>query len=356
MSDKVTFRQVLSRLEENGLAYARLAWQNGITVLILQRGGHFLGPFLSQESESLFWTNRAFADSQTFKEFLAAVNWNVGGDRIWIAPEIQYGVRDRADFWGTVHAPSQVDPGKYTLDQPRPDQWRLTQDITLQAYNLASGRKQLHLERIIHRVEDPLRYVSDYPDLVDGVRFAGYEQVVSLSEGQPDDIMSEAWSVVQLNPGGLLLIPASPRLEYNDYFEPVDGEYQAIYPNHVQVRITGERRFKVGYKAAHVLGRLGYFNHLDDGQAYLIVRNFFNNPSVPYIEEPPAVPGRRGHSIHVYNDSGDFGGFGELECNGQTIGGVTRRSSSTDQFDLWLYVGPPEKVKRLIPHLLGIEL
>jgi hypothetical protein len=300
--------------------------------------------------------NHAFAHPDAFNEFLDSGAWNQGGDRIWIAPEIQYNVRDRADFWGSIHLPEQMDPGQYTLSQPQPDHWRLSQEVGLEAYNLASGHKQLSLARTIRRVADPLRHVSAYRELMNGVLFAGYEQSVSLSESTLDDIMSEAWSVIQLNPGGLLLIPASPHAEFSDYFEPIDAGLQSIYPSHLRLKITGDRRYKVGYKAAHVFGRLAYFNHLGDGQAYLIVRNFFNNPSAPYIEEPPDLPGCRGHSIHVYNDGGDFGGFGELECNGQTIGGATGHSSSTDQFILWLYVGTPDRLRRLTPHLIGVEL
>lgn len=356
MSHKITYRQVIKRLKENGLPYAALTLQNDVSIIISQRGGRIFGPFLSQESESIFWINSVFAQLDSFKEFLNSGDWNLGGDRIWIAPEIQYSVRDRTDYWGTIHWPEQVDPGQYVLGQPKPDQWRLSQDMTLEAYNLAYGQKELHLERLIQRVEDPLRNLSGYRDLMGGVLFAGYEQVVSLSESKLDDIMSEAWSLIQLNPGGVLLIPASPRVEVTNYYEPIDESLQTVHPDHVRLKITGDRQYKVGYKAAHVFGRLAYFNHFDDGRAYLIIRTFFNNPSVPYIEEPAHLPGCRGHSVHVYNDGGDFGGFGELECNAQTIGGVTGRSSSTDQLLLWLYVGAADKVKKIALHLLGIEL
>ncbi len=356
MSHKITYRQVIARLEENDLPYGVLTLQNDVSIVISQRGGRVFGPFLSQDSESIFWINSAFAQPDSFKEFLSSDNWNLGGDRIWIAPEIQYSVRDRTDFWGSIHLPEQVDPGQYVLDQPKPDQWRLSQDMTLEAYNIASGQKELHLERLIQRVEDPLRNLSDYQDLVGGVLFVGYEQVVSLSESKLDDIMSEAWSLVQLNPGGVLVIPASPRAEFTDYYEPIDESLQTMHSDHVRLKITGDRQYKVGYKAAHVFGRLAYFNHFDDGRAYLIVRNFFNNPSVPYAEEPHELPGCRGHSIHVYNDGGQFGGFGELECNARTIGGETGRSSSTDQLVLWLYIGATDTVKEIALHLLGIEL
>jgi hypothetical protein len=355
MSHEITYRQVVARLEENDIPYGVLTLQDGVSAVVSQRGGRIFGPFLSPDSEGIFWINSAFAQPDAFIEFLESGSWNLGGDRIWIAPEIQYSVRDRSDYWGSIYWPEQVDPGTYALDQPRPDQWRLSQDITLEAFNLASGQKELHLDRLIRPVEDPLRNVSVYPDLIDGVVFAGYEQVVSLSESKTDDIVSEAWNLVQLNPGGLILIPASPYAEFTDYYAPI-GDLHTIYPDHVRLQITGNRQYKVGYKAAHTFGRMGYFNHLDGGQAYLIVRNYFNNPSAYYAEEPDHSPGRRGHSIHVYNDSGDFGGFGELECNAQTIGGETGRSSSTDQLVLWLYVGTEDKVKEIALHLLGVEI
>ena len=326
------------------------------SVIISQHGGRIFGPFLSKDSESIFWTSDAFARPDTFKEFLSSGSWNIGGDRIWIAPEIQYHVPDRSDFWGSVFWPEQVDPGQYVLGEPEPGRWCLTQDMTLQAYNLASGQKELHLERQIRQVEDPLRNVGGYPELIDGVLFAAYEQAVTLSERKQDDIVSEAWSLTQLNPGGVLVIPASPRVEYTDYYEPVDESLQTIHQDHVRLQITGNRQYKVGYKSAHVFGRLAYYNHLDDDQAYLIVRNFFNNPSVPYAEEPDHSPGCRGHSIHVYNDDGNAGGFGELECNLQTIGGDTGRSSSRDQLVLWLYVGALDRIKEIGLHLLGVEL
>jgi hypothetical protein len=353
---KITYRQIVDRLEENNLPFGELALQNDVSIILSQHGGRTFGPFLSREGESISWINDAFAEPGTFKSFLRSGSWNIGGDRMWIAPEIQYHVPDRHDFWGSVFWPEQVDPGTYKLERLGPGQWRLSQDMVLEAYNLASGQKELHLERLIRQVEDPLRNVTAFPELVDGVLFAGYEQVVTLSERKRDDIVSEAWSLTQLNSGGVLVIPASPRVEYTDYYQPIDESLQTIHPDHVRLQITGDRQYKVGYKAAHVFGRLAYYNQLDDGRAYLIVRNFFNNPSAPYAEEPDHTPGCRGHSIHVYNDDGNAGGFGELECNAPTIGGETGRSSSTDQLVLWMYVGAPGKVKEIGLHLLGIEI
>ena len=78
-------------------------------------------------------------------KLVAARDWNIGGDRIWIAPEIQYNCTDRTDFWGTLDLPKQMDPGNYTLKQIG-DGWTLAQDVTLEAHNLNTGGKTLHVD------------------------------------------------------------------------------------------------------------------------------------------------------------------------------------------------------------------
>ena len=77
---------------------------------------------------------------------------------------------------------------------------------------------------------------------------------------------------------------------------------------------------------------------------------------MPYVEEPDRSPGQQGDSIHIYNDNGGLGGFGELECHGQAIGGLTGRSTSVDQMVLWLYVGAADKVTEIAAHLLHRSL
>jgi hypothetical protein len=313
------------------------------------------GPFLSPESASLYWLPKAFASPQALKDFLAAGENGLGGERYWITPEIQYNVQDRTRMDQTYRLPADLDPGHYTLEQTRPDEWRLAQDMALDTFNTASGRKDLHVEILIHPVDDPLRTLTQYGALLDGVTYAGYEQVITLSERVNDGILSESWNLIQVNPGGMMLIPTTMPPEWRDYYEPA-ANGQEFHPNHVRVHITGQRRYKLGYQAAQNFGRLAYFHTLGDDQAYLLVRNFFNNPSSLYIEEAAQAPWTWGDSVHIYNDSGSLGGFGELEVHGQTIGGTTRRSMSQDQMVLWLYAGPTAQIKTLVSYLLGVKI
>ena len=356
MTYSISSQQIIRRLQENRLRYALLPLQDDAFVIISERGGRVFGPFFTSESESIFWVNEAFADPDQFRSFLASGDWNIGGERVWIAPETQYLVRDRADFWGTIRIPEQMDPGVQLLSAVGEGCWKLSQDLLLDAYNFASGQKQLRLDKWFVPVDDPLRNLNVYAELIQDVLFAGYQQTVQLCETRQDEIMSETWNLIQVRSGGQILIPTTPQPEYSDYFAPIDDRHLTIEPWGMRLQISGRKQYKVGVQAAQTFGRLAYLNQWHEGQATLIVRNFFNNPSAPYAEEPAAQPHRRGRSIHIYNDDGALGGFGELEVNGQTIGGVGGRSTTTDQFVLWFYLGAPARIKKIASFLLGTPI
>ncbi|MBW7882641.1 MAG: hypothetical protein H3C34_08385 [Caldilineaceae bacterium] len=356
MTMTITLGQCMRVLEANRLAYRMLRLTSGLQLLVMERGGRILGPFRDEDDTGLFWLNPAWASTGDLEAFLQSGDWNLGGERLWISPEIQYLVSDRRDFWGTVAVPAAMDPGTWRLDAPTPGQLRLRQEMTLTAYNLAVGCKSLRVERILQAAPDPLASSSHYEALRRDVIYGGYEQVVTLAEQTTDAITSQAWSLIQLRPGGQILIPCSPHLEITDYNEPVDAAHCTHHGHWVSFKITGARRYKVGLRATQTFGRLGYFHPGDNGHGYLIVRSFFNNPSSLYSEEPAHLPGSRGDSIHIYNDGGMFGGFGELEIQGQTIGGPTGRANITDQQLLWIYLGPQARLATIAAHLLGVTV
>ena len=354
MNNNITRRQILARLEENDLAYSVLNLQDGLSVVVSEYGGRIFGPFLNETGPSLTWMNQAFQDTVAFERFLAAGDWNLGGERVWIAPEIQYNIRDRQDFWGSYTLPRQVDPGNYRLGACR-DQCEMSMSLELECFNISSGTKALELARTIRAVDNPLRFTDQFRELMRNVKYCGFEHTLQLAEASTDDKLSESWVLLQLNPGGQLYIPISPLARVTEYYDPTDDKVCNRFDHFLRLEITGDRKYKIGVDAAGVNGRMAYINRLDKDTGYALVRNFFNNPSSVYAEEPHTRPGLKGNSVHVYNDSGRLGGFGEMECNGQTIGGTTGRSVSVDQMALWVFVGPLERIHEIVLYLTGID-
>jgi len=360
-----TFDQLTGSLSALGLRHEVMALEGELRLVIVERGGRLMGPFLP-DGRSVSWVNPLFGDATSLGRFLESGDWNMGGDRIWIAPEVQYLATDRARFNETCSIPAQMDPGSWRLAAgstsgpgARPDQWVLAHRATIEAYSLARGTKTIDMRRVIERVANPLRCLRAVDSLMAGVTFAGWRQTISISETVADDIVSETWDVLQLPPGGAMLAPCSPRVEVSEiggYRDPVPERARTVRGGHVRVDITGDRQFKVGLRAAHVWGRLGYWAPLGEGRGCLLVRSFGNDPSGHYSEESFDQPGNHGNSVHLYHDDGELGGFGELECNAPAIGGPTGRSSSVDVFTSWLYLGPAGSLREIAAHLLGIEL
>lgn len=355
MDKLINSSQIIDRLDENGLKYQILNLQDNAYAIIIERGGHIFGPFIRKNGESLFWMNPVFADKDKFVQFLSENNWNTGGDRNWIAPEIQFITMDRADPH-KVSIPPQMDPGEYLFEDSHSNEIKLKVDMTLEARNVAKGMKELHLETAIRPVNDPLRFLSNYALLIKDTQFIGYEQQVSLAEINNDGILCELWNLVQLNSGGDIIIPTYSEFELTNYVQPPIDPYHFNYQkDHLKLKISGKYMYKVGLKSAQFSGRIAYINFNNPNQSYLIVRNYFNNPSSLYVEEPAWNVGYRGDSVHIYNDGGKWGGFGEMEVHGQTIGGKTGKSFSTDLLQMWIYVGEPDKLKIIGRQLLGIR-
>lgn len=345
---KMKKNEVIDRLEKTGLVFRTLELDGGSSLIVTERGGRLLGPFFPEDGEGFFWLSDAFESPDRLSALVAEGEWNIGGERVWIAPEIRFHVKDRSDFWGTLAVPAAVDPGQYVLLEAD-ETLVLRQDIMLEAYNPSERPKALSVERRIRSIPDPLTSIGGPPA---GVSYTGYEHEVSLLQLEPGGAPAESWVLAQLEAPGEIFIPTTGSAETTNYYEPIDGEHQLLSESHVRLRVTGQRRYKVGYRAPHLTGRLSYLCERGD-TTILFVRSFFNDPSSPYVEEPAELPGHRGNSVHVYNDGGMFGGFGELECNGRAIGGETGRSSSTDVFQGWIYRGPPEAVLQVAGVLLG---
>ena len=358
MNEHVTFNQVTERLSENSLDFKILKLSGNSKIIISTFGGRIFGPFFSDEHESIFWTNKAFSNKSDFEVFLDTSQWNLGGERLWIAPEIQFRIKDRNDFWNTYILPESMDPANYVVKNIGENKIELSANIDLSAYNLNTGIKELKIERTIMAINNPLENIADYQSLMKGVLFSGYEHDITIAERKNDGILAEAWTLIQLNPGGHIYIPVTKNTPgiYTDYFSPVDQNFLENGGNFIKLKITGNRQYKIGLNAAFVIGRAAYLNDIDINNSYIIIRNFFNNPSSYYCEEPPDLPGYHGNSLHIYNDDGGFGGFGELECNGQTIGGITGKSSSYDPMTLWVFMGDKKRIKKIAGILLGIEI
>lgn len=99
MTPTITFEQITARLDEQEIACAAVPLENRATLVVTSLGGRIFA-FLPDREGCLFWTNPAFADPNAFAGLVRAREWNIGGDRVWVGPEIQFIVQERSPELG----------------------------------------------------------------------------------------------------------------------------------------------------------------------------------------------------------------------------------------------------------------
>jgi len=355
MNKNIDIDIVKKRLTEFDLEFEEVQLQNGYSAICLKRGGRLFGPFDNKTGESILWMNDAFKTTTAFAAFLSAKEWNIGGDRLWIAPEMPFFVKNRNDFFETYIVQEELDPGNYIIDKTD-NIVTMKQDVSLNTFEVDCPKKELRISKTIRISSDPLLEFACYPELVKEIDYCGFEQKIELTAIDNDKTLYlEAWLLTQINPAGKLIVPYTSNLEYVDYYEPLRSEMFSITSNHMEINVTGDERYKIGFKASQVTGKAGYIGYLSDGRSYLFIRTFANNPSNIYCSDPYDRPKQYGCSMFLYNDQGGQGGFAEFENSGATISGDTGMKKSVDVINYYLYVGKEEKLNQIVHALLGVN-
>lgn len=344
-------QEILKTFDACGMKYEVLDIGDGWNIVISQHGGHVFGPFSDNCPEGIFWIPETVREAKEYQKLIDGRIWNIGGDRVWIAPEIQFNIKDRNRFRETLDTPKTIDPGSFAMARKQ-DTVTLKQAVDLESYNTVNGTIHVELERTILKALNPLRKLPDYDILMKSVSYCGFEQVLNLTAKSEAPIYAESWDLLQIRPKGRLYLPMYRVTRGTDHYEPAaDHEYLAGHG--VCLHITGDARYKIAYKSAVLTGRFGYLSDEKDGESRLIIMNYPNNPSAMYSEEPPLAVGDTGYSVHIYNDDGNSGGFAEMECNLQTIGRPTGINRSIDRVTKWIYTGNTKRLKGVAQVLLG---
>lgn len=258
----------------------------------------------------------------------------VGGDRLWIAPEVAYywlsleHARQDPVKWATT--PEAVDPGDYELVGASDARVHLANEVELTDVR-AKKTISFLIDREVHVAERPA-------GLPGGVRCASFTITNTLSLHDGDDgAVAGAWDILQVPPTGTLVCPTVRPVSVSDvtsYYDPYGPKHVAVDAGRVRFLIDLQRRIKMGLRAEDTNGRMAYYRPLGNGQACAIVRIFAPLPGEPYVDVPrSADPSTRtgGDCLQAYGDDLTFGRFGEMEYHDPAIivgHGPTTRSGT----------------------------
>ncbi len=231
-------------------------------------------------------------------------DWNVGGDRLWVAPEVDWHWQTLVEPDFTKYGvPAAVDPGRWQVDVFEPGFCQVRQTVRLRSHHRDSG-VTIELTRSFSAVELP-----ETPFFAASVGY-GTETELRLVDGTPGQAVG-LWTLLQVPPGGEMIL-AGPRPTPRTLFGEVPRSLRRHQATAARLRITGRHLYKVGLPPGQVTGRLAYAREVGEG-VLVIFRQFFPQPWRAYCDRPMHALESQGDAVQVFNDNGDSGGFGELE-------------------------------------------
>ena len=352
-----TLAQLKHLLDTQGENSQIFSLGNGASLLIWEDRGRIYGPFFGKDSEGMLWVPQALSSAKAFQDFRQSGQWNAGGDRLWIAPEFPFFTKERAHFNESYTVQDSLDPGHYHFLPSTDGRLVFSAQLSTQLYEHQFTQKSFTMTRSLEVCENPLRFCKDLASLMMRIDYCGYTHAIDLTDTSPEFPMElEIWNLCQVRAGGTFLIPyLGDQFEYVDYYAPSMGKVLSVHPGVASIHVASAAEHKVGAKAFQTFGRVGYLLPCGGGVWQLLIRNYYNNPSDPYIKDPSDRPGENGCSLFVYMNDTRGDGFAELESTGETFCAPEKCSSHLD-LNHWFFRGSLADLQPIAKRLLNVDI
>ena len=321
---------------------------DGTRVLVLPHGGRVLGLFTPQSGENFYWTHPALDSAETARAFYSSDAWhNSGGDRTWIAPEVDVFLPDFPKL-GKYWQPRALDPGRYRVVSNSTG-FKLENRPTLRLSRLKTN-VSLKITKSLGTAPNPLRHERGFD--LRNVEYAGYTQHTSLEitgASRTTKARVGLWNLIQMPHGGDLLMPTFSRNEPRHIFSTVGSipsRDLVVRERLVRYRMRQMGEHKISLRAAPMTGRVGYL-HRGGRQWSLVIRDFALNPSGEYVDVPWNEPDWLGFAVQACNVNSSLGAFSELEYHVPAIGYRTGCTRCDDATQVWAFRGPKGSILKV---------
>jgi hypothetical protein len=340
-------------LEGAGKAVETIGFPDGSEVLLSPYGGRILGLFTKGDARNFYWVNSALRQVGTARKFFSKEQWqNIGGERTWLGPEIDFFFPRFPDL-SVYRQPLEIDAATFKVEKA-PGSIRLATGFEILS-NRHRQSVRLRLAKSVAPAPNPLRSERGFP-MPEGVGFAGYtlRTTLEFADAAAPAVPVGLWSLTQMPHGGEMIIPTYGRAEPVFFFGKAPRGDLSAKPALVRYRMRSVGAHKIGLRAFSTTGRLAYF-YESPRAAQLVVRNFFGNPSGEYVDSPWTDPGDPGYCVQACS-IGDptADSFSELEYHIPAIGGESGRTHAEDLAQVWAYRGSRGEIASIAEKLLGI--
>ena len=341
-------------LSFSGTQAIPVVFADGGRLLVLPEHGRLIGLYPAEGDTNFLWTNPALNSPDSSRLYSSRSGWsNPGGDRTWLAPELDLFIGDPCRPFETYAVPSALDPGN----------WKLVSATGAEV--VLENRTRLRMLRAGQDVG--VRIVKTYTPAINplrgspadgaGLQYAGYTLTTTLEldplRGKP--VRLGLWNLLQLPQPGTMLIPTRvPTRPHVVFGTPAAGELTEA-SGHVRWNMAPPGPdAKIGIKAKSLTGRAGHMRATEiPGIQDLVVREFSVGDERDYVDalwEPPYETGWAFQACCVRN-----GGerFNELEYHAPAATAAAGKNISRDTSRAWAFRGQSVAVAAVARWLLG---
>ncbi|MFC5404201.1 DUF6786 family protein [Cohnella soli] len=348
-------QQLIDLLEGLKLRYDIITAAGSGKVVILERGARVIGLFTDEDSENALWVHHNLTDPHYASDhYVDGEDWNIGGDRTWLSPEIEYFIGDLDDLWNTYAVQRALDPGYYAFKDRHADTIALSQNTAIQAHR-SNKTIKFRMDKTFRSCEDPLLNVGIVDKDTLKYSFTGYELKTELTLESPTEAIPplSLWHLFQIPKGGEVIIPTYGTAEVDRFFGPEMAGNPAVSNGMVKFTLNMATSSKISIKAPYITGRVGYIQSSAPNDACLLIRNFNVNPSARYEDVWATKLNDPGHCVQCYNDDGTLGQFGELEIHTPILNPAVDGNNIKDVNQVWCYRGTEQSIRLLCKIILG---
>lgn len=347
----VTLRDSLARA---GRPPALLEAPDGSRLLALPDHGRLLGLYPAEGDENFLWTHSALSAPGPAAACFTPGGWsNPGGDRTWLAPEIDLFVGDPARPFETYMVPPALDPGNWTLSSATAAELSLANETRLRLHR-PDREVGVRLVKRFSPAANPLQGASP---AVAGLHYAGYTLVTTLEvEPKPDaPLQLGIWNLLQLPQAGTMLIPTQAPVRPQVVFGTLSSAELTSESCLVRWNMAAPGDdAKIAIQAQSLTGRAGHLHEtVTPGIWELVVREFGVDPAGDYVDVLWDDPEADGWGFQACCVRSGTERFNELEYHAPAATAVPGKDLSRDESRVWAFRGPTGSIAGAAEVLLG---
>ena len=307
----------------------------GGKVAVLPQGGRIIGLW-SKTGENHLWTHPGLGDPLSAASFFTQKGWpNSGGDRCWLAPEIDlFFPPGKIGDPGFYAVPATLDPGDYQVTQGA-NAISMQQSVGLSAGGLPVTAR---ITRCCTGVSDP--YARN--DLT----FAGYALKTELCLTGPEPVRLGLWQLLQLPAPGTMLLASKGQAKIWEVFGDFRADTIRNTAQGLQWDMNSGATRKIAVLASQTGSRCGHLRQDKHGDWHLVVREFSVDPSGDYCDALWNNPAQRGFAFQsCLVDHPTLGRFNELEHHSPAA--IANGPAVCDHSTVLAWSGPAENIRSL---------